>query len=46
MLTDEEIKEMQEMFKDTQLPDPEHYPKSFMYCLKLYKHFKQLQEKQ
>jgi len=39
-VTDEEIKEMREMFGEGVLPNPEMYPKSFEYYYKVYKVFK------
>ena len=45
-MTDDELliiykiyEEMQEMFGDN-LPDPEYYPRTFAYYVKLYKHCK------
>jgi len=35
-VTEEEWKEMKEMFKVVGLPNPKHYPKSFEYCYKVY----------
>ena len=37
---DEEIKEFLEMFKNYDIPNPEHYPKCFAYYVKLYKFYK------
>ena len=39
--TEEEWKELHEEFKDTQLPDPEMYPESFEYCVKVWRVMKQ-----
>ena len=39
-VTDEEVKEMHEMFGEGVLPNPEIYPKSFEYYYKVYKVFK------
>ena len=40
-LTEEELAELREEFKDTQLPDPEMYPESFEYCVKVWRVMKQ-----
>ena len=39
-VTDEEIKEMREMFGEGVLPNPEMYPSSFEYYYKVYRVFK------
>lgn len=39
-VTDEEIKEMREMFGEGVLPNPEMYPKSFEYYYKVFRVFK------
>ena len=39
-ITDEEVKEMHEIFGEGVLPNPEMYPSSFAYYYKLYRVFK------
>ena len=41
-LTEEEYKNLQYEFKDTQLPDPEIYPRSFDYCVRVWKTMKEI----
>jgi hypothetical protein len=41
-LTEEEYKDLQHQFKDTQLPDPEIYPRSFDYCVRVWRTTKEL----
>ena len=41
-ISKEEMEELRREFKDTQLPDPEMYPQSFEYCLKVLRTLKEL----
>ena len=41
-ISKEELEELRHEFKDTQLPDPEMYPQSFEYCLKVLRTLKEL----
>ena len=38
----QEMEELRREFKDTQLPDPEMYPQSFLYCVKVLRTLKEL----
>lgn len=43
MNTDQEIQEFIDMFGDS-LPDPEHYPRTFAYFVRLYRFQKAIQQ--
>jgi len=41
-ISKDEMEELKKEFKDTQLPDPEMYPQSFAYCVKVLRTLKEL----
>ena len=41
-ISKQEIEELRREFKDTQLPDPEMYRQSFIYCVKVLRTLKEL----
>ena len=41
-ISKQEMEELRREFKDTQLPDPEMYPQSFLYCVKVLRTLKEL----